>query len=102
MIYLSKNNQTIVITDSVIDYIPEILDIYLDDVLIGNFENQSHHNFYFEFIVPKLELEEKEYKMKIYSHYALLKEELVIVKDLSKLTIKSITEPKSIKMYEKQ
>jgi hypothetical protein len=39
--------------------------------------------------------------MKIYSYGALLKQELVIVKDLSKFTPKSVTNPKTIKMYEK-
>jgi hypothetical protein len=39
--------------------------------------------------------------MKIYSYGALLKQELVIVKDLSKFTPKSVTNPKTIVMYEK-
>lgn len=90
-----------VVTDSVIDYIPEKVDIYLDDVLIGNFENLSNHIQYISFLCPKLEMEEKEYTMKIYNHQALIKKELIIVKDLSQFTYISNTNTKNIKMYEK-
>lgn len=101
MIYLSKNNQSEIVTDNVTDYSPEIIDVYLDDVLIGNFENLSTRVKYIKFLCPKLDMQEKEYTMKIYSYGALLKQELVIVKDLSKFTPKSVTNPKTIKMYEK-
>lgn len=101
MIYLSKNNQTTVLTDNVVDYIPGAIDVYLDDVLIGNFENQYHNSRKLLFTFPSEKLEEKEYIMKIYSNEALIKQELVIVKDLSESTHKSVTNPKTIKMYEK-
>jgi hypothetical protein len=101
MIYLSKNNQTIVLTDNVVDYIPGVVDVYLDDVLIGNFENQYHNNRKILFTFPNEELEEREYIMKIYSNEVLIKQELVIVKDLTESTPKSVTNTKKIKMYEK-
>lgn len=101
MIYLSKNNQSEIVTDNVTDSSPETVDVYLDDVLIGNFENLSTRVKYIEFLCPKLDMQEKEYTMKIYSYDVLLKQELVIVKDLSKFTPKSVTNPKTIKMYEK-
>ena len=101
MIYLSKNNQTIVLTDNVVDYIPGVLDVYLDDVLIGNFENQYDNNRKLLFTFSSENLEEKEYIMKIYSWGVLIKQELVIVKDLTESTSKSVTSTKKIKMYEK-
>lgn len=101
MIYLSKNNQTNVLTDNVVNFIPDTVDVYLDDVLIGNFENLSTNNREINFVFPKIELEEREYIMKLYTHQALIKKELIIVKDLSKFVPKSITKPKQIKMYEK-
>ena len=101
MIYLSKNNQTIVLTDNVVDYIPGVLDVYLDDVLIGNFENQYDNNRKLLFTFSSENLEEKEYIMKIYSSGVFIKQELVIVKDLTESTFKSVTSTKKIKMYEK-
>lgn len=102
MIYLSKNNSTEVITDNVADFIPESFEVYLDDVLIGEFDNLYPNGQYLMFNCPKLKLEEKEYTMKIYTYGFLIKEELVIVKDLSKLQVKSITKPKTLKMYERE
>lgn len=102
MIYLSKNNQSEIVTDNVTDFNPETLDVYLDDVLIGNFENLSERSKYFRFVCPKLDIMEKEYTMKIYSYGTLLKQELVIVKDLSEFKPKSVTNPKTIKMYERK
>lgn len=101
MIYLSKNKQTDVLTDNVANAIPVTVDVYLDDVLIGNFENLSTNDREIRFILPKLDLEEKEYIMKLYFHETLIKKELVIVKDLSEFKPISITNPKTIKMYEK-
>lgn len=101
MIYLSKNNATIVITDNVVKLFPSKFDVYLDEVLIGNFNNLSHKAQYLKFECPKLDLTEREYTMKIYFHDALIKEELVIVKDLEEFKPISITKPKQIKMYEK-
>lgn len=102
MIYLSKNNQTNVLTDNVANAIPVTVDVYLDDVLIGNFENLSTNEREISFIMPKLDLEEREYIMRLYIGEALIKKELVIVKDLSEFKPISITNPKTIKMYEKE
>lgn len=102
MIYLSKNNQTNVLTDNVVSFIPDTVDVYLDEVLIGNFENLSTNDREINFIFPKVVLEEREYIMKIYTHKALIKKELIIVKDLSVNSPISRTKPKQIKMYEKE
>ena len=101
MIYLSKNNATTVTTDNVVNLEPSEFDVYLDDVLVGNFENLSTKIQYLKFECPKLDMQEKEYIMKIYSNEALIKQELVIVKDLSEFIPKSVSKPKQIKMYEK-
>lgn len=101
MIYLSKNNETKVITDNVTNFSPENIDVYLDEILIGNFENLSTNDRELKFITPKLELTEREYVMKIYSSNTLIKEELIIVKDLTKFEPISINKAKKIKMYEK-
>lgn len=101
MIYLSKSSHTEVVTDSVTSLVPDKIDVYLDDVLIGNFENLSRLDKYIKFTLPKLDLMEKEYTMKLYYSGTLIKEELVIVKDLSEFKPKSVTNAKQILMYEK-
>ena len=101
MIYLSKNNETKVITDNVTNFSPENIDVYLDEILIGNFENLSTNDRELKFITPKLELTEREYIMKIFCSNTLIKEELIIVKDLTKFEPISINKTKKIKMYEK-
>lgn len=101
MIYISKNNQVEITTDNIVNFIPDFLDVYFDDFFIGQFENLSTDKLiYLTFIVPSLDLEEREYQMKIYNHEALIKQELVIVKDFSNLEIKSINNTKEIKFYE--
>ena len=101
MIYLSKNNATTVTTDNVVNLEPLEFDVYLDDVLIGTFENLSRKKQYLKFNCPKLDLTEREYTMRIFYSQAMIKEELVIVKDLYEVTPKSVSKPKQIKMYEK-
>lgn len=101
MIYLSKSNATTVTTDNVVDLEPVEFDVYLDDVLIGTFENLSRNKRYLKFICPEQDLNEREYTMRILYSQAIIKEELVIVKDLSNLIPKSVSNPKQIKMYEK-
>ena len=101
MIYLSKEKQTEVITDNIVNFIPLQFDVYLDDVLIGEFENLSKSVNYLVFVIPAMKLEEREYIMSLYNHKALIKKELVIVKDSREFKVKSITKTKHITMYEK-
>ena len=101
MIYISKNNQVEITTDNIVNFIPDFLDVYFDDIFIGTFENLSANKLiYLTLIIPALNLEEREYQMKIYNHEALIKKELVIVKDFSNVEIKSINNTKEIKFYE--
>ena len=102
MIYISKNNRTKVITDNVSNFYPTKFDVYLDDNLLGEFDNLSTSKQYIIFELPKLDLEEKEYNMKLVYYQATIKEELVIVKDLYEQQIKSIdnNSKNNIKMYD--
>lgn len=100
MIYISINNHQEITTDNITNYIPDILTVYLDDTLIGEFTNLSTKLIYLTFQLPALDLQEKEYIMKIYNHNALIKEEVVIVKDFLNPTYKVVTNSKSIKFYE--
>lgn len=102
MIYISKNNQTEIATDSLVNFIPDFLDIYLNDVWIGNFENISTSVLFIRFLIPYglTDYDEKEYNMKIYNHEALIKEELVIIHDFLQKEFKSITKTKNITFYE--
>ena len=100
MIYISKNNQVEITTDNIVNFIPDFLDIYFDDIFIGQFENLSDKLLYLTFIIPAQDLEEREYQLKIYNHSALIKKELLVIKDFSKLEIKSVINEKTIKFYE--
>lgn len=102
MIYIYKQNNEI-ITDNIINFIPDTLDIYLDDIYIGNFINKSTSLLYlkFDILLSDIEmLQEREYKLNIYTHEALIKTELCIIKDDDTIEIKSITKQKQIVMYE--
>lgn len=101
MIYISKNNQVEIFTDNLVNFVPDELMIYLDDQLIGTFENLSESENYLRFIIPALDLTEREYKMKIFNHKALIKEELVQVQDFTKPVAISPDTSKNIVMYEK-
>ena len=85
MIYLVKNNgNQLFITDAVSLYRPSIMDIYLDDELLGNFENMSNSLLYLKTHIDETLLNiliEKEYILKIKSYGRILKEELSQVRD---------------------
>lgn len=93
MVYLVKNNgnQTLT-TDTVSTYIPKNVDVYVDDLFIGNFQNISNSSLYLTFVIPEdviNDIDEKEYIIKLMSHGALVKSELAQVRDFHPLTIKS-------------
>jgi hypothetical protein len=104
MIYIHKNIENTIITDSWTKFIPDEFDIYLDDVLIVNVVNLSNDVRFYEFMLqPELteSLQIREYSLKIYSHQALLKKELVQVIDVSKDRInKQIQTEITYKIYE--
>lgn len=102
MIYIIKNQDNVVLTDSWINYIPEILNVYIDDVLIGEYINNSLTNSYISITIPSADLDNiqlKESKLKWFSNGVLLKEELVSIKTPNTFEIQSITKT-TIQYYE--
>lgn len=94
MIYIIKKQDNIVLTDSWLNYIPELLNVYVDDVLIGEFINNSLVNNYISVTIPKEDLDALqlvEGKLKWFSNGILLKEELVSIKSTNSFEINSIT-----------
>lgn len=87
MIYLHKNIDNRVITDSWTKYSPDIFEIYLDEQLLVEVDNLSTDVRFYEFILESTLLNDiqiREYELKIYSHQALVKKELVQIIDSSK------------------
>ena len=102
MIYLIQNQENIVLTDSWLNYIPETLSVYIDDVLIGEYINNSLINSYISITIPLTDLSNiqlKESKLRWFSNGVLLKEELVSIKSTNTFEIVS-TNKSNIKFYE--
>lgn len=91
MIYIEKStNNQLITTDNITNYIPTKLNIYLDDIYVGEFDNLSNNILFITFELSPLnviDLIEKEYTLKIKSYGAILKEELSQVRDFSTPTI---------------
>lgn len=103
MIYISKDQSTVITTENVVDYVPMTLDVYLDEVKLGSYNNISNSRLYLVFEIPLEDIsgyQEREYNMKITSHYATLKTELVYVKDYISISTLEVNNPKKIIMYE--
>jgi hypothetical protein len=104
MIYIYKNTiSNEIVTDNITNFIPDDLEIYLDDIFVGTYTNDSEATIYLEFTIPTTDIEtfqEKEYKLKIYNHKALIKSELVIVKENTSIEVKQINKTNTIKFYE--
>ncbi len=102
MIYLYNNQENVVLTDSWFNYIPETLSVYIDDVLIGEYINNSLVNSYISITIPLIDLSNiqlKESKLRWFSNGVLLKEELVSIKSTNTFEIVS-TNKSNIKFYE--
>lgn len=102
MIYLIKNQENIVLTDSWLNYIPEVLSVYIDDVLIGEFDNNSLINSYISITIPSVNIDDlqlKESKLRWFGNGVLLKEELCSIKSTNTFEIVS-TNKSNIKFYE--
>lgn len=105
MLYLQKNAENSMITDSVVSYIPGNIQISLDNVIIGSYVNSSTDKNYFKLRIPASNLSEisnGEHKMKFIYVEEVIKEELCMIKDTS-LIEPIFTETKIIKdfVYEK-
>lgn len=83
MIYLLNKQDNTIHTESWLEYKPTDFLVYLDDVLLGTFLNESVYNEYITITIPGTSLvniQNKEYTLKLYHNLALLKVELVVVK----------------------
>lgn len=102
MIYLYNNQENVVLTDSWFNYIPDTLSVYIDDVLIGEYINNSTTNSYINITIPLTDLSNiqlKESKLRWFSNGVLLKEELVSIKSTNTFEIIS-TNKSNIKFYD--
>lgn len=102
MIYILTNQENVVLTDSWFNYIPEVLSVYIDDVSIGEYTNNSLTNSYISITIPAEDIVDiplKESKLKWFSNGVLLKEELVSIKSTNTFEISSINKS-NILFYE--
>lgn len=102
MIYILTNQENVVLTDSWFNYIPEVLSVYIDDVSIGEYTNNSLTNSYISITIPAEDIVDiplKESKLKWFSNGVLLKEELVSIKSANTFEISSINKS-NILFYE--
>lgn len=102
MIYILTNQENVVLTDSWFNYIPKVLSVYIDDVSIGEYTNNSLTNSYISITIPAEDIVDiplKESKLKWFSNGVLLKEELVSIKSTNTFEISSINKS-NILFYE--
>lgn len=106
MVYIKKAIENIIITDSVINYIPTSLTILLNDKILGEYLNQSIDKNYLIMTVPSgdtISLNNNEYIMTIKKDNEVIKRELVLVNDESISTsIIEKSKQKEIINYEKK
>ena len=80
MIYLISNQINNIVTDSTLTYIPELIDVTLDDVQLGEYQNLSTQQRYIKLAITLNEItENKEYRLNLYVDGALIKSELAVV-----------------------
>lgn len=105
MIYIYKNASNTITTDSWLAYIPTSITIYLNDILIGSYINESTRNEYIVLTIPAADLsnlEAKEYNLKLINNdnATLIKIELVIFKKPLNITTNTVTNNLTQKFYE--
>jgi hypothetical protein len=103
MIYIYKNRDNEITTDNIVNFIPDNLIIYLDDILIGTYVNTSTYKAIIEFTIPLEDistLQEKEYNLIITNNLVTIKQELAIIKEVSTFEIKTINKTNKITMYD--
>ena len=105
MIYIINKENNTITTDSWIEYIPSTIDLYLDDILLGTYTNESTKNEYIVLTIPKEDIvgiENKEYNLKLINgnNAAIIKVELVVVKSNVITISNSVINNKKDKFYE--
>lgn len=101
MIYIITNQENVILTDSWFNYIPEVLNVYINDDLLGEFINESSDINYFKITIPEIpsNFQLIESKLRWFSNGVLLKEELCSIKSNKAFSISS-TNKSDIKYYE--
>jgi hypothetical protein len=108
MIYLYNDSDNKITTDSWLEYIPDTITIYLDDILVGTYDNVSIKNEYIVLEIPAADLsaittlENREYKLKMINNNnaTLIKIELVVVLNPNTPTSNVLNNNPIIKIYE--
>lgn len=103
MLYLIPNKINHIVTDSTLTFIPEKVDVTLDDVLLGEYTNLSTKQRYLELDIPINAFKEnKEYTLKLYVGGDLIKTELSVVSKQDNINFFGITNSKkTIIQYER-
>lgn len=105
MIYIINKENNTITTDSWLDIIPTNVTIYIDDILIGTYINESSKKEYIVFSIPSTDLikiENKEYDLKLINSgdATIIKVELVVVKSNVTSQSNSVINNKKAKFYE--
>lgn len=103
MIYITNGQDNTITTDSWLDYIPSNFTVYLDDILIGNFLNESVNDEYIILSIPStslVDLQNREYTINYYTESVLMKSELISVRSNIQPEVKSINKSNEVIMYE--
>lgn len=105
MIYIINKENNTITTDSWLDNIPSNVTIYIDNILIGTYSNESTKKEYIVLSIPSTDLiniENKEYDLKLINNddATIIKIELVVVKSNVISQSNSVVNNKKAKFYE--
>lgn len=104
MIYLISGQINNIVTDSTLTYIPELIDVTLDDVQLGEYQNLSTQQRYIKLAITLNEITEyKEYRLNLYVDGALVKSELAVVMKQDEINYSTTTNSNTkIVQYERK
>jgi hypothetical protein len=107
MIYIKNKEDNTITTDVWSDFIANNVAIYIDDMYIGTYKNESTKKEYIVVTIPSADLisnkiENKEYNLKFVNKDDgnMIKIELVVVKNNVITNSNSVVNNKKIKFYE--
>lgn len=103
MIYIQKTVNNKIVTDNLLEYIPNSIAVYLDDILIDSYSNDSLNSRYLVIEIPLEDLsnlENKEYTLKLMDDTTLIKTELVVVHTSATIETNTVNNIKTELFYE--
>lgn len=103
MIYIQKTVNNKIVTDNLLEYIPNSIAVYLDDILIDSYSNDSLNSRYLVIEIPLEDLsnlENKEYTLKLMDGTTLIKTELVVVHTSATIETNTVNNIKTELFYE--